>query len=103
MQKAERFFKERKISYQLVDLNKHVLGPREMDLFVKSVGITQLIDYENKKVKEHPLGHMNIESTMKEILMENPGFMISPIVRNGNKIALGEATDIWETWVKEKK
>ena len=36
--KAERFFKERRVPYQLVDLKKHKLGERELQLFARAAG-----------------------------------------------------------------
>ncbi len=102
-QKAERFFKERKIPYQLMDLKKHKLGLRELELFAKQLGIDQLVDYEDKRVKEHPVGHTNIPSVILETLQEKPVFLRSPIVRNGNKVTLGEAPQVWKKWIEEGK
>ena len=43
--KAERYFKERRIPYQSVDLNRYGLSGREFDSVVKAVGgIDNLID-----------------------------------------------------------
>ena len=100
-QKAERFFKERKITYQLLDLKKHNLGKRELALFAKVLGVENLVDYEDKKVKEHPIGHTNIAEMILEILEENPKYLKSPIVRNGNKLTLGDGINIWKKWVEE--
>ena len=52
--KAERFFKERRIPYQSLDLKKHRLGEREIRLMISAIGMEALIDREDKKVKEHP-------------------------------------------------
>lgn len=43
VQKAERFFKERRVPYQLLDLKKHKLGQREMALFVRRLGAQSLV------------------------------------------------------------
>lgn len=102
-QKAERFFKERKVPYQLMDLKKHKLGLRELELFAKGVGLENLVDYEDKKVKEHPVGHTNIRAVILETLQERPQFLRSPIVRNGNKVTVGEAQETWKQWVEEEK
>ncbi len=101
-QKAERFFKERKISYQLLDLKKHKLGKRELALFAKVLGVENLVDYQDKKVKEHPIGHTNIPQVILETLEEQPKFLKSPIVRNGSQITLGEDVETWKRWVEEK-
>ncbi|MBR4331743.1 MAG: ArsC family transcriptional regulator, partial [Clostridia bacterium] len=46
-QKAERFFKERRIPYQLLDLKKHKLGGRELALFARRIGAQNLVDRKN--------------------------------------------------------
>ena len=53
-QKAERYFKERRIPVQMMDLKKHPLGEREIRLMIQQIGTEKLIDREDKKVKEHP-------------------------------------------------
>ena len=98
-QKAERFFKERRIQVQLMDLKKHKLGEREVQLFIRTVGLPQLLDLEDKKVKEHPAAyHLSPEDVAADIL-ENPWLMKSPLVRCGNKVTVGYHPEIWETWI----
>ena len=58
-QKAERYFKERRIPFQAMDLKKHKLGEREIRLMLDAVGMEQLIDREDKKVREHPACYFN--------------------------------------------
>ena len=49
--KAERFFKERRIPYQMMDLKKHKLGKKELDLFVRAAGSARaLVDREGKVI-----------------------------------------------------
>ena len=60
--KAERFFKERRIPYQIMDLKKHKLGQKEMDIFVRAIGAKELVDREGKKALERPVAHMSTES-----------------------------------------
>ena len=102
LQKAERFFKERKIPYQLLDLKKHRLGGREIDLFAQKIGMLNLVDRKDKRAIEHPISHTNIEQVVKQELLENPLFLISPIVRKGNEITVGEDMKTWEKWVKDR-
>jgi len=97
-QKAERYFKERRIPVQMMDLKKHPLGDREIRLMLQQVGMEKLIDREDKKVKEHPACYYNQESLLIPAIQEAPWLLKTPIVRNGNRITVGYQPEIWETW-----
>ena len=57
--KAERFFKERRISYQMMDLKKHKLGRRELELFARAAGGAQaLVDRSGQKALERPVAFL---------------------------------------------
>ena len=62
-QKAERFFKERRVQVQVMDLKKHKLGERELQVMAKDVGMQGLLDREDKRAKEHPACYCNIDSS----------------------------------------
>ena len=98
-QKAERFFKERRIPYQLMDLKKHPLGEREIKGMLAAIGAEKLLDRENPKVKEHPACYYNQESLLIPAIQESPFLLRTPIVRNGNQVTSGYQPEIWEKWV----
>lgn len=98
--KAERFFKERKIPYQLVDLKKHALGRKELELFAAAAGVKALVDREGKKALERPVAHMTTDSLIFSELLSDPSALVSPIVRNGGKVTVGAAEEIWKQWVQ---
>ena len=54
-QKAERFFKERRVPYQLMDLKKHKLGARELLLVARRLGAENLIDRKNPEAVKNQL------------------------------------------------
>lgn len=89
VQKAERFLKERKIIYQTLDLRKHRLGRRELELFAQAKGVKAIINFEDEKVKSHPIAYTFDSGAMIDYLMEKPQFLISPIIRMGQKILIG--------------
>ncbi len=101
--KAERFFKERRIPYQIMDLKKHKLGQKELDVFVRAVGAKALVDREGKKALERPVAHMSTESLIIAELLADPSALRSPIVRNGSKATVGAAEDVWKMWVENEK
>ena len=101
VQKAERFFKERRITVQVMDLKKHRLGARELETMARGAGgVQNLIDREDKKVKEHPACYYNRDELLLEAIPEAPVLLKSPIVRCGTKVTVGYCPDTWESWLK---
>ena len=97
-QKAERYFKERRIPFQVFDLKKHRLGEREVRLMIGAVGMEAVIDREDKKVKEHPACYYDREELLIPAIIENPWLLKTPVVRNGNRITAGYRPEVWDTW-----
>ena len=102
VQKAERFFKERRILYTLVDLKKHRPGKREIALFASAFGMQNLIDRRDTAVKSHPVSYTQDAERITEYLTENPSLMRLPIIRNGQKMTLGADENTWTQWLEEK-
>ena len=100
-QKAERFFKERHVPYQLLDLKKHKLGSREMQLFARRLGAENLVDRKNPDALSHPVAHTDDAQYILEALMENPRFLRTPIVRCGEQVTLGVDEKAWEAWIQK--
>lgn len=104
--KAERFFKERRIPYQMMDLKKHKPGRKELEVFVRAAGSAkELVDREGKKALERPVAHMSDERYILETLAEDPSALRTPIVRNGAKATIGADEAEWKKWIEaeEKK
>ena len=99
VQKAERYFKERRISYQFVDLNRHAMGMRELMAVKAQVGLGAMIDAGSKAYQEHYIGHLTGEQAILEALCGNPKLLKAPIVRNGRFATVGYAPDVWEAWI----
>lgn len=93
-QKAERFVKERRHPFQLVDLKRHRLGRREVELFLKGRDIKEALDLNDPKVKGHPVAHTNHREDIIDYLVTQPSLLISPILRCGNQIVLGYDEDL---------
>ena len=97
-QKAERYFKERRIPFQSLDLKKHRLGEREIRLMLAGIGMDKILDREDKKVKEHPACYYNREEMLVPAIQENPWLLRTPVVRNGNRVTAGYQPEIWDKW-----
>ena len=96
--KAERYFKERRIPFQSLDLKKHRLGEREIRLMLNAAGMENLLDREDKRVKEHPACYYDRAELLIPAIQENPWLLKTPIVRNGNQITIGFRPEIWDLW-----
>ncbi|MBC2581236.1 arsenate reductase family protein [Clostridium sp. DJ247] len=97
-QKAERYFKERKIKYQLIDLTKKGLSKGELDSVKASVGLTNLINSEVKEYKKLNLQFIRNSEVKEEILINNPKLYKTPIVRNGRLATVGFKPEVWKDW-----
>lgn len=98
VQKAERYFKERRIPVQMMDLRKHRLGEREARGFLTAIGVENLLDRNDSRVKEHPACYDSREETLIPAIMEYPWLLVSPIVRNGQKMTVGYQPEEWKEW-----
>jgi arsenate reductase-like glutaredoxin family protein len=94
--KAERYFKERRIKFQFVDLTVRGLSKGELNSVKAAVGLNNLIDKESKLYQQKNLAY--IIHDVEEQLLVNPMLLKTPIVRNGRKATLGYQPDIWQTW-----
>ncbi len=88
-QKTERFFKERRIAYQSLDLGRHRLGRREAELLLRGAGIRAALDLGDLKVRSHPVAYTQDLETIVGYVLENPRFLVSPIIRSGNTVIAG--------------
>jgi arsenate reductase (glutaredoxin) len=96
--KAERYFKERRIKYQLIDMDLKGLSKGEFDSVKASVGLVNLINKSSKEYERLNMQHIVNDSVKEELLLKNPKLFNTPIVRNGRKATVGYAPEVWETW-----
>lgn len=97
-QKAERYFKERGIKYQLVDLNQKGLSKGELQSVKAAVGLKALIDEKSKEYAKLNIASIRAESVKEELLLNNPKLYKTPIVRNGKLATVGYVPEVWSTW-----
>lgn len=94
--KAERYFKERRIKYQFVDIIKFGMSRGELNSVKNVVGLEAMID-ENDQ--DYPLIQYLASNEAKlDKLYEEPFLIKTPIVRNGKQATVGYKPDIWKTW-----
>jgi Spx/MgsR family transcriptional regulator len=96
--KAERYFKERNIKYQYIDLAVKGLSKGEMQSVKSAVGLESLINREAKQYKRLNMDRISGASVREEVLLNNQELLKTPIVRNGRQAAVGYQPGIWESW-----
>lgn len=96
--KAERYFKERKIKYQFIDLTITEISKGELQNIKAAVGLVNLINKESKEYSRLNIQHIINNSVKEEILLKNPKLYKTPIVRNGKKATVGYEPEVWNSW-----
>ena len=97
--KAERYFKERRIKYQYVDLLRFGLSGKEFDAVLRGVGaIDNLIDWNVKSQEITNMQYVDDPVTKEDKVFDDPKLMRTPIVRNGKNVTIGYCPEIWATW-----
>ncbi|MCL2049586.1 MAG: ArsC family transcriptional regulator [Defluviitaleaceae bacterium] len=101
--KAERYFKERRIKYQLIDVAKYGMSKGEYSSVKSAVGgMTALMDEKSREYEAQFIAYLASQEDKEQRLLENPGMFKTPIVRNGKKATVGYQPDVWEGWASEK-
>ena len=99
--KAERFFKERRIKFQFIDLKEKALSKGELQSVKNAVGLENLINKNSKDYKKLNMDKIRGAETREDLLLKNPSLYNTPIVRNGKKATVGYNLEVWEEWIKE--
>ena len=94
--KAERWFKERRIKFQSVDLKRYGMSRGELNSVRQAVGLEAMVD------PKHPdaalLSYLASEEAKLEKLLEQPALLRAPIVRNGRQATVGYCPEVWASW-----
>lgn len=94
--KAERWFKERRIKYQFIDVARFGMSRGELNSVRSAVGLEAMID---EKDRDYPLiQYLASDEAKLEKLFEEPYLIKTPIVRNGKKATVGYRPEIWNDW-----
>lgn len=100
--KAERWFKERRIKYQFIDMKRFGLSGKEFDSVLRAVGgVDRLVDWEGKSPELDLLRYLGSESAKEDKVYEHQELIRLPVVRNGKKATVGYAPETWKQWEDE--
>ncbi len=97
--KAERYFKERGIKVQFVDMKEKGLSKGEFHSVCQAVGGYQNLINQNGKDKDRlALITYIAEEDREEKILEDQKIIKIPIVRNGKQATVGYQPDVWKDW-----
>lgn len=96
--KTERWFRERRIKYQYIDLPSKGLSPREYQSVKQKVGFTALVNVNARAYEKLYMAYITPDAQEKTLL-EHPELFVTPIVRNGKEATVGYCPDTWKDWM----
>jgi arsenate reductase-like glutaredoxin family protein len=97
--KAERYFKERGIKFQSIDVVKFGMSKGEYQSVKSAVGgFGNLVDTQSKEYTEKHIEYLSSDDDKEIALFENPSMFRTPVVRNGKQATVGFQPDVWKSW-----
>jgi arsenate reductase-like glutaredoxin family protein len=101
--KAERFFRERQVPIQVIDLARKGPSPGELKSIAARVGgLSHLIDRSSKRFAARGLQSAYLtDPDIERLLLEDPVLMRTPVVRNGPDATIGSAEATWRGWLEK--
>jgi arsenate reductase-like glutaredoxin family protein len=97
---AERFFKERGVKIQLVDLKQKPMAPGEIRRFIEKFGLSGLLDTESKSYSDAGLKYLKVsESELLAKIEKDPGLLRLPFVRASNRVSIGHDEENWKAMI----
>ena len=100
--KALRFFSERRIKTDFVDLMERPASLGELRRFAQKFGVTALIDRDSKRYDELGLRYAQLsDDRWLERLSAEPMLLRMPLVRSANRLVIGADEPTWKTWMEK--
>ena len=97
--KAERFFKERGIKYQFIDMKEKGMSKGEFTSVAQAnSGLENMVNWEGKDQDTLALIKYIAEEDKLAKVLENSSVIRTPIVRNGKQSTIGYQPEVWKGW-----
>jgi arsenate reductase (glutaredoxin) len=94
---AERFFKERRVVFQLVDLKQKPMAPGEIKRFIERFGLAGLFDSEGTAYIDAGLKYLKLsDSELLGRIEGTPKLLRLPLIRAANRLSIGHDEDSWK-------
>ena len=94
--KAERWFKERRIKYQYIDVLKYGMSRGELSSVKNAVGLENMADPADQDYEL--FRYLATAEAKLDKLYEVPYLLKTPIVRNGKQATVGYCPEVWKDW-----
>ena len=94
--KAERYFKERRIKFQSIDLLRYGMSRGEFDSVRRAVGLENMLDEKAKDAEI--VKYLARDEDKAERMLEDPRLIRTPVVRNGRQATVGYCPEVWKEW-----
>jgi arsenate reductase-like glutaredoxin family protein len=99
---AERFFKERRVAIQFVDLSKKPMAPGEIKRFVDRFGLDQLFDTEGTAYQDAGLKYMKMsQGELLQRVERDAKLLRLPLVRSANRLSVGRDEASWKAMLAD--
>ncbi len=100
---AERFFKERRVDFQFVDLKRKPMAPAEINRFTDRFGLAALLDSEGKVYIDAGLKYLKLADTeLLRRIEQEPALLRLPLVRSGSRLSAGADENSWKDMLTVK-
>lgn len=96
--KAERYFKERNIKFQKIDLHSKGISRGELLSILKNIDLNDLINDNAPCYHDSLIPYTSDVERKIDLITEFPEVLHTPIVRNGKQATLHYQPDVWKTW-----
>ncbi|MDO5141386.1 MAG: ArsC/Spx/MgsR family protein, partial [Eubacteriales bacterium] len=97
--KAERYFKERGIKFQFIDMKEKGMSKGEFNsVAAVNGGLENMINWDGRDKDTLALIRYIAEEDKLEKVLENPSVIRTPVVRNGKQSTIGYQPEVWKTW-----
>lgn len=94
--KAQRYFKERRIPFQFINITEKGLSRGELSSLKTAIGLDKLIDREGRAYAQKNLKYLTHD--LEEELLKDALLLKTPVVRNGREAAVGYQPEAWKGW-----
>ncbi len=91
--KAERFFRERGVAYQFIDLAEKGISAGELASVAAAVGASALVDTAGKRFRERGLAYQDFDAVTE--ILADPLLLATPVVRDGRRAVIGNDPSGW--------
>ena len=95
---AERFFKERQVPVQMVDLKQRPMAPGEIRRFIERFGLAALLDTEGKAYLDAGMKYLKLsDQELLDKIEQDPGLLRLPLVRTSTILSIGHDEASWKS------